>query len=113
MEELVARMYQLRELQKQVEAELEHLRQEILTRYPAAGKVELGDYRLTITYQERRDYHDEQLYQALPDPQLWRLLSRADSGKISSMLKAQLIDEKMLTGTYDLRRIPVLRIAKR
>ncbi|WP_126428440.1 hypothetical protein [Brevibacillus marinus] len=113
MEELVARMYQLRELQKQVEAELEQLRRDLLARYPAAGKVELGDYRLTVTYQERRDYDDERLYQALPDPQLWRMLSSADAGKISSMLKTHLIDESILSGTYAVRRIPVLRITKR
>ncbi|UFJ39668.1 hypothetical protein LOK74_16620 [Brevibacillus humidisoli] len=113
MEELVARMYELRELQKQVEDELEQLRTKILARYPVAAKVELDDYRMSVTYQERRDYDDERLYAALPDPGIWKMLSKSDPSKISSMLKLHVIDENILKGTYDVRRIPVLRITKR
>ena len=112
MERLVARYYELKELQKQVEEELEALRSRLLDEYTEAGGAEEGEYRLAISYQERREYHDDKLYNALPDPSLWRLISRADGGKIASLLKLNVISEPILAGTYELRKVPVLRVKK-
>ncbi|WP_421617476.1 hypothetical protein ACAF76_003680 [Brevibacillus sp. TJ4] len=112
MEQLVARYYELKELQKQVEEELEALRARLLDAYAEAGQAQEGEYRLSISYQERRDYHDDRLYNALPDPSLWRLMSRADGGKIASLVKLNVIAEPLLSGTYELRKIPVLRVKK-
>lgn len=112
MEQLLARYYELKELQKQVEEELDALRTRLLDTYTEAGHAEEGEYRLSISYQERREYHDDKLYNALPDPSLWRLMSRADGGKISSLVKLNVIAEPLLAGTYELRRVPVLRVKK-
>lgn len=113
MEEHLARYYELKESQKQVEEELNELRQKLLESYTETGLAEAGEYRLTVSYQDRREYHDEKLFNALPDPSLWRLMSRADSGKIASLLKLNVIHDRVLAGTYELRKVPVLRVQKR
>ncbi|MEJ8545912.1 hypothetical protein [Brevibacillus borstelensis] len=112
MEERLARYYQLKEEQKKIEEELQALRQEILGEFPDAGSVSLGDYRLAISFQERREYDDDRLYNALPEASLWRLVSRADGGKISSLLKLNVIHEGILEGTYELKRVPVVKVQK-
>jgi hypothetical protein len=112
MEPLLARYYELKEKQKQVEQELEKLRIRILESFAEAGQAREGEYRLTISYQERRNYHDDKLFNALPDPALWRLMSRADPGKISSLLKLKIIQEPLLEGTYELKKVPILRVEK-
>ena len=112
MEQLLARYYELKEMQKQVEQELDELRFQILESFAEAGQAQEGEYRLTISYQQRRDYHDDKLYNALPDTALWRLMSRADGGKIASLLKLNIIQESLLAGTYELRKIPILRVQK-
>lgn len=113
MEELLARYYELREIQKRLEEEMNELRATLLASHAEAAHAEAGEYKLTISYQERRDYHDEWLYNALPDASLWRLMSKADNGKIASLLKLNVISEQVLAGTYEVRKVPVIRVQKR
>ncbi|GED32821.1 hypothetical protein [Brevibacillus centrosporus] len=113
MEEHLARYYELKEMQKQVEEELGNLRSKLMESCKNTDSLEEGAYKLTISYQDRRDYSDERLFNSLPDPSLWRLMSRADSGKINSLLKLGVIHEGVLAGTYELKKVPVLRVQKR
>lgn len=113
MDNPLARYYELKETQKQIEEELNLLRNELLETYAEAGRAEAGEYQLSISYQERRDYNDDKVFNALPDPALWRLMSKSDTGKIASLLKLNVVQEKWLTGTYELRKVPVLRVQKR
>jgi hypothetical protein len=112
VEQQIARYYQLKLMQKEIEDELDELKKQILEAHPDAGSVEVGEYKLTVHFQERREYNDERLYNALPDPSLWRLLSKADAGKISSLIKLQVIHDGIVEGTYQLRKIPTLRVQK-
>lgn len=113
MDNPLARYYELKETQKLVEEELNVLRNELLETYADAGKAEAGEYQLTINYQERREYNDDKVFNALPDASLWRLMSKADTGKIASLLKLNVVQEQWLTGTYELRKVPVVRVQKR
>ncbi|USG66827.1 hypothetical protein NDK47_05880 [Brevibacillus ruminantium] len=112
MEEMAARYYQLKEEQKRIEEELQSIRQELLDHYTEPGSVSLGEYKLVVGVQERREYFDDRLYNALPDTSLWRLVSKADVGKISSLLKLNVIHEGILEGTYEIKRVPVLKVQK-
>jgi hypothetical protein len=113
MENHLARYYELKETQKRIEDELNQLRGELLEAYEEAGIAETGEYALTISYQERREYNDDKVFNALPDASLWRLMSKADTGKISSLLKLNVVQEQWLAGTYELRKVPVVRVQKR
>jgi len=109
----LARYFELKQLQKEIEEELDEIKKQLLHLQSDAGSVEAGAYKLTIHFQERREYHDDRLYNALPDPSLWRLLSKADAGKISSLIKLNVIHEGILAGTYEVRKIPTMRVIKR
>lgn len=113
MDQPIARYYELKEIQKQVEDELNALRGQLLEAHSEIGSAEEGEYKLSITYQERREYNDDRLFNALPDASLWRLMSKADTGKISSLLKLNVIHEQILTDTYEPKKVPVLRVQKR
>lgn len=112
MEQRLARYYELKQLQKEIETELEDIRQQILEWCPEAYTAETGGYKLTISFQEKRDYDDNRLFNALPDPSIWRLLSKADTSKINSLLKLQVIQESILEGTYEVRSVPYIRVQK-
>lgn len=112
MEQQLTRYYELKRMQKEIEEELDELKKQILTSYPSAGSLVVGEYKLTVSIQERREYNDERLYNALPDPTLWRLLSKADTGKVAGLLKLRVIHENTVEGTYELRKISVLRVQK-
>jgi hypothetical protein len=113
MENRLARYYDLKEIQKRLEEELNLLRNELLEAYAEAGKAETGEYALSISYQERREYNDDKVFNALPDASLWRLMSKADTGKITSLLKLNVVQEQWLAGTYELRKVPVVRVQKK
>ncbi|GAA4723078.1 hypothetical protein [Brevibacillus fulvus] len=112
MEAKLARYYQLKQLQKATESEIEQLRQQILAECREDQVIEAGEYKLTIHNQHRREYDDQKLYDALPDAALWRLLSKADAAKINSMLKLKVISDELLQGTFHVKQVPVIRVEK-
>jgi len=106
----LVRFCQLKTQIKQWEDELEELRREITRDYPQDSEFQLDDYTLKVLYQERKHYNDQLLIEALPDPDLWKVLFKADSAKISALVKANLLTEKSLEGTYTTTRTPYLYV---
>lgn len=112
MEEKIARYYELKLIQKQVEEELERLRSEVLANFAIPTSEEIGSFKLTIRHQERREYDDHLLYQSLQDKEVWRLLSKADPAKISGLLKLNILSEEQLSGTYKIKQVPYIQVQK-
>ncbi|GIP40724.1 hypothetical protein J31TS4_40040 [Paenibacillus sp. J31TS4] len=112
MEEKLARYFELKEAQRALEAELDELRKELIRVFPGPVVCEIGGYRLKVAVQERRDYRDEALYAKLPDPGLWRHVSKADAGKVTAMVKMNLLSEDMLEGAYSVKQVPVLQVSR-
>lgn len=112
MESKLARYYELKSLKKQLDEELDNLRQEILVGYPEPTKLDVGEYQLKVSYQEKREFDDSKLYNALPDPSIWRLLSKVDSSKVTSLLKLNIINEDLLSNTFEIKKIPYVQVQK-
>lgn len=112
MNEKVQRYYQLKQQQKDIEQELTGLRQDITAQCAEQGitNAELGDYRVKIVIQHRKEYDDRKLYQALPDPQIWRMLSKPDASKITSLIKLNVISEESIKDTFTVKPITLLQI---
>ncbi|CAI6015605.1 hypothetical protein COHCIP112018_00092 [Cohnella sp. JJ-181] len=110
----VKRYYDLKSKQKEIEKELSELRGEILAFCETEGlsQTELGGYKVKIVHQERREYDDQKLQAALPDDELWRLVSRADPSKISGLVKLNVVKEEQLFGTYDLKKIALVQVER-
>ncbi|RNB85426.1 hypothetical protein EDM56_18655 [Brevibacillus fluminis] len=113
MEQQIARYFELKQLLKQAEEEVDRLKAELLAAYEAPGTYVNDEYKLMISVQERRDYDDNRLYNALPDKDVWRLLSKADTTKITGLVKLSILNEHILDGTYEVRHIPQIRISKK
>jgi hypothetical protein len=108
------RYYQLKQKQKEIEQELSELRNEI-TKYceqEGVSETEIGSYKVKIVFQDRKEYDEQKLYEALPDPEIWRMLSRPDSGKISSLLKLNVISEEKIKDTFVVKKVPLLMVSK-
>ncbi|MBP1999079.1 hypothetical protein J2Z69_000098 [Paenibacillus shirakamiensis] len=113
--QLVQRYYALKQQQKEMERELAILREHILAFYGAldVGIVEEVDgYRLKVTLQQRKDYDDLKVYEALPEAGLWRLLSKVDPAKVTSLLKLNILSEHQLAQTFAVRTIPLVQVEK-
>ncbi|MFC4306842.1 hypothetical protein [Cohnella boryungensis] len=106
----LARYCQLKARLKQAEDELDQLRKEIVSEFAQDAEFSFDDYTLRIVYQEKRHYNDQLLVETLPDPELWRVLFKADSAKISALVKAGLLTEQSLDGTYTTVRTPYLYV---
>ncbi|MGD8189679.1 hypothetical protein ACQCN2_06695 [Brevibacillus ginsengisoli] len=113
MVEKFARFYELKQLKKQIDDEIEELRAEFLGHFQAPIKLDVGDYQLKVTYQEKREYDDNKVYNALPDPSIWRLVSRVDPAKLTSLIKLNIIGEHILSDTYELKKVPYIQVQKR
>jgi len=115
MDKKIKRYYQLKQKQKEIEQELTELRNDI-TLYLEDSKVteaELSGYRVKMVVQERKDYDDSRLYESLPDPDVWRLLSKSDVSKIASLVKLKVINEDTIKDSYSIKTVKLLHVEKK
>lgn len=115
LEHKVRRYYQLKQKQKEIEGELNDLRHDITTHCAQQGiaECEIGSYRVKIVQQNRKEYDHTKLYHSLPDPQLWRLLSKPDAAKIASLLKLKVIAEEQIKDAVALKTVTLLQVDKK
>jgi hypothetical protein len=115
MNDKVKRYFQLKQKQKGIEQELSELREDIILQCSnlAITNLEVGHYSVKIINQERKEYDDQLLYKALPDPDLWRMVSKSDPTKIASLIKLNVISEEILQGTFTVKKINLLQVEKK
>ena len=115
MDAQVKRYYQLKQKKKELEAELQTLHEEIMAfcQEQASADMEIGAYRVKLVLQERKEYDDAKVYEALPDPEVWRLCSKADPSKLAGLVKLRVIPEETLKDTYTLKPITLPKIEKK
>jgi hypothetical protein len=115
LDKKVKRFYQLKQKQKEIEQQLAELRSEIMNHCEEQGVsgLEIGSYKVKIVLQERKEYDDNKLYKALPDPEVWRMFSKPDASKIASLIKLNVISESMIQDTYSIKSITLLQVDKK
>lgn len=115
MDKAIKRYYQLKQKQKEIEQELSGLRGEIMAYCMEQGvsELEAGSHKARIVTQERKEYDDNKLFEALPDPEIWRMLSKSDASKITSLIKLNVITEEKIKDTYSLKTVKLLQVDKK
>ncbi|GGG00760.1 hypothetical protein [Paenibacillus abyssi] len=114
MDKKIKRYYKLKKQQKEIEQELSSLRSEILS-LCADQKVaeqELGGYKVKIISQERKEFDDNKLYSVLPDPAVWRMLSKADPAKVASLIHLNIITDDTIKDTFTVKKVTLLQVDK-
>jgi hypothetical protein len=111
----VRRYYTLKQKQKELEQELGELRQEILAHCVEQGAtdLEIGNYRVKVIQQDRKEYDDSKLQEALPDLEVWKLISRADNSKIAGMVALHVLSEEALKDTFTVKKVSSLQVEKK
>lgn len=114
MDVKLRRYYQLKQKQKELEQELSELRGQIIEHCQQQGvqELEAGTYRAKLVLQDRKEFDEQKLYEALPDPDVWRLLSKPDASKIAGLIKLNVISEDAIKDTYAAKRITILQVEK-
>ncbi|WP_203457071.1 hypothetical protein [Paenibacillus tepidiphilus] len=114
METKVKQYFKLKAKQKELEQELAILRQEIVAHCQETEQQEtvIGSYRVKLVTQQRKEFDDEKLYHALPDPQVWRLLSKTDPAKVAGLIKLNILSEAAIAHTYELKTVTLLHVDK-
>lgn len=115
LDKKVKRYYQLKQQQKEIEQELSELRSDIINHCNQQGVTELGigNIHVKLVRQERKEYDDSKLYHALPDPDVWRMLSKADPAKIASLIKLNVITEEKIKNTFLIKQVTLLQVDKK
>jgi cell division septum initiation protein DivIVA len=115
VEKKVQQYYKLKQKQKEIEKEIAGLREEIVAYCgsQATSDTEIGSYRVKLVTQNRKEYDDARLYETLSDPEVWRLLSKADPSKVAGLVKLNVIAEERINHTYTLKTITLLQVDKK
>jgi hypothetical protein len=111
----VKRYYQLKQKQKEIEQELSELRGAIVQHCAEldVSELEIGSYKVKIVAQERKEFDEAKLFAALPDAEVWRLLSKPDTSKIAGLIKLNVISEDTIKDTYSVKHLSLLQVDKR
>lgn len=114
MEEKVAEYFALKQRQKEIEQQLSVLRDDIVGHCTEAGVYEMrvGDYAVKMVMQQRKEYDEQKLYALLPDPELWRLMSKVDGNKLKSLIKLNVITEERIAPAVALKPVTALQVDK-
>jgi hypothetical protein len=115
MDKKVKQYYQLKQKQKEIEQALAELRSAIIDHCTELdlSECELGGYRVKLVLQERKEYDDQKLYEALPDPSVWRMLSKADASKIASLIKLNVITAEKIQEALTVKNVTLLQVEKK
>lgn len=114
MEQKVQTYFQLKQQQKDIEQQLSVLRDEIVAYCAEQGAYEtqVGGYMVKTVLQHRKEYDDQKLYAALPDPDIWRLLSKVDSHKLKSLIKLNVLSEEQISPACTVKQVTLLQVDK-
>lgn len=112
---IAERFFEIKVLQKELDQELSELRQQILDscKEQDSNRLELENYEIKLIVQQRREYDENRLYETLPDLELWRMLSKPDNSKISSLIKLKIISEEKIKDTYAVKNVTVVQVDKK
>ncbi|WP_346779343.1 hypothetical protein [Paenibacillus brevis] len=112
---IAERYFEIKVLQKELDQELSGLRQQILDscKEQDSNRLELENYEIKLIVQQRREYDENRLYETLPDLELWRMLSKPDNSKISSLIKLKIISEEKIKDTYAVKNVTVVQVDKK
>ncbi|MFP4976572.1 hypothetical protein ACE6ED_14295 [Paenibacillus sp. CN-4] len=111
----VERFALLKQTKSELEEELESLRGRIIRHCEDRGlrECDTGEFRVKLTYQERKEYDDDKLYHALPDAEVWRMISKSDPGKIAGMVKLRVLNEEALKHTYTVKPVCLVQVKRK
>ncbi|MDP9699093.1 hypothetical protein SAMN05720606_101373 [Paenibacillus polysaccharolyticus] len=114
MEQKVQTYFELKQQQKEIEQQLSVLRDEIVAYCAQQGvyETEVGGYKVKTVLQHRKEYDDQKLYASLPDPEIWRLLSKVDSHKLKSLIKLNVLSEEQVSPACTVKQVTLLQIDK-
>lgn len=114
MEQKVQAYFELKQQQKDIEQQLSVLRDEIVAYCAQQGvyETEVGGYKVKTVLQHRKEYDDQKLYASLPDPEIWRLLSKVDSHKLKSLIKLNVLSEEQVSPACTVKQVTLLQIDK-
>ncbi|MBB6022078.1 hypothetical protein HNR77_003173 [Paenibacillus sp. JGP012] len=114
MEQKVQAYFELKQQQKQIEQQLSVLRDEIVSYCEQQGvyETELGSYKVKTVLQQRKEYDDQKLFASLPDPEIWKLLSKVDNHKLKSLIKLNILSEEQISPACTVKQVTLLQVEK-
>ncbi|WP_342552366.1 hypothetical protein [Paenibacillus sp. FSL R7-0652] len=114
MEQKVQTYFELKQQQKEIEQRLSVLRDEIVAYCAEQGiyETEVGSYKVKTVLQHRKEYDDQKLYASLPDPEIWKLVSKVDSHKLKSLIKLHILTEEQVSPACTVKQVTMLQVDK-
>jgi hypothetical protein len=110
MEQYLARYYELDQLKKQIEQEMEKMKRELLQTFPGPIERTYGKYHLKIYLQDRGAYDLQKVYPLLPSEELRLYVSNPNNANIKELAKKGVLSETDLADTYQSKPTAVVSV---
>ncbi|WP_018130812.1 hypothetical protein [Effusibacillus pohliae] len=110
MQDFLARYYELDQLKKSIEAELEKMRRILLDKFPEPVEQTFGAYRLKVYEQDRGSFDLGKVYPLLPSDE-WRLfVSNPNNANIKQLVKQGVLREDQVAGAYTAKPVRMIAV---
>ncbi|GAX91159.1 hypothetical protein [Effusibacillus lacus] len=110
MQDFLARYYELDQLKKLIEAELEKMRRKLLDTFPGPTEQQYGPYQLKIYLQDRGSFDLRKVFPLLPSEELRYYISNPNNANIKELAKQGVLPAEKLEGTYVSKPVPVITV---
>lgn len=110
MEDFLMRYYELDQLKKMIEKELEKMKRVLLETYPEPVDQKFGRYQLKIYLQDRGSFDLRKVYPLLPNEEFRLFVSNPNNSNIKELVKQGVLADTQLDGTYTSKPTPVLSV---
>ncbi|WP_380029240.1 hypothetical protein [Effusibacillus consociatus] len=110
MQDFLSRFYELDQLKKMVDRELEKMKRILLESFPEPVEQQFGRYQLKIYQQDRGSFDLQKIFPLLPNEELRLFVSNPNNANIKELAKKGVLQETQLDGTYISKPVSIVSV---
>jgi hypothetical protein len=110
MQDYLSRYYELDQLKKMIEAELEKMKRVLLAAFPEPVDRQFGPYHLKIYLQDRGAFDLQRIYSLLPSDDMRLFVSNPNNSNIKDLIKQGILEHDQAQETYSSKPVAIISV---
>lgn len=110
MQDYLSRYYELDQLKKMIEAELEKMKRVLLAAFPEPVDRQFGPYHLKIYLQDRGAFNLHRIYPMLPTDEMRLFVSNPNNSNIKDLIKQGILNPEQAQASYSSKPVAMISV---
>lgn len=110
MQDFLARYYELDQLKKKIDLELDKMKRVLLETFPEPVDQKFGVYQLKIYLQDRGSYDLGKIFPLLPNDELRLYAANPNNANIKELIKQGILSTETSTDAFTSKQTPIISV---